>query len=349
LWQSEGALVAREFDVASFQLHGEPHRILSLVNVAYSGKMFAAASANGSLLYGAAVGTTSLLTWFNRDGKPLGPVGEPAGYNTLRLSPDGRRVAVSRSQQNGPDQLWILESPRGAASPFGGGGSLLPCWSPDGRTLLYDGGRPHNLFRQDVSGSAKAERLTHSPNMQLPNDWSRDGRFILYQEFVPGKAFDLMVLELAPDGKPIGSRPWLASEFNEMDARFSPEINPRWIAYHSNESGRTEIYIDSFVGPRRKIQVSTAGGHFPQWRADGRELFFQSLDYKLMSVDVKQGRDSVETSAPRELFALPMEDLNLPPYEASADGQRFLVRAAQPQPLTLITNWPALMKGSVGR
>ena len=351
LWHRNGALVAQEFDAAALKMRGEPHEIASPARVNLGRAMLAAVSANGSLLFSATAATPSLLTWFNREGRPLGTVGEPAQYMTFRLSPDGRRIAASRSQPNGSMELWILESPRGAAIRFGAMNSPVPCWSPDGRTLVYSADRRANLFKRDLSGSANPERLAHSPNGQLANDWSRDGRFILYQESAPGKGFDLMVLELGQDGKPVGSRPWLSSEFNEMDARFSPEINPRWVAYYSNESGRLEIYIDSFLGPRRRVRVSTDGGRFPEWRADGRELFFQSLDYKLMSVDVKLGRDSVETSAPRELFALPMVDLNFLPYEASSDGQRFLVRAVvqQAEPLTLIVNWPALLKGSAGR
>jgi Tol biopolymer transport system component len=217
--------------------------------------------------------------------------------------------------------------------------------------VLYGAGGPPNLFKQDLRGSGKAERLTQSPNLQFPNDWSRDGRFIIYQEDVPDKSFDLWVMELGPDGKPVGSRPWLSTTFSEVDARFSPELNPRWVAYNSTESGRVEVYIDSFLGPRRRTRVSTDGGRFPQWRGDGKELFFQSLDYKLMSVDVKLGADSVETSAPRALFALPIEDLNMPPYEAASDGQRFLVRARvqESEPLTLIVNWPALLKKAAGQ
>ena len=121
------------------------------------------------------------------------------------------------------------------------------------------------------------------------------------------------------------------------------------MAYQSNESGRFEVYVDSFPEPHNKIRISTEGGQFPQWGPGGRELFYVSPDYKLMSVSLKLATGSFEPSTPRELFQLPAIDDGLSsPYEAAPDGQRFLVRAAQqqqaPQSLTVLVNWPALLK-----
>jgi hypothetical protein len=180
----------------------------------------------------------------------------------------------------------------------------------------------------------------------MPTDWSRDGRFIMYEELVPGSGFDLWVVELGPDGKPVGRRPWLNTVFGEVDAHFLPEPNPRWVSYISNDTGRPEVYIDSFAGTRNKIQVSTNGARDHYWRADGRELFFRTPEHKLMAVEVKPRAESIERSAPRELFTLPVVENSLPACDVAPDGQRFLVRAAleQPQPLTLIVNWPALLK-----
>ena len=348
LWRRVGVLVAQEFDAAALKMRGEPRAVAGPARATTGNGMIAAVSRSGSLLFSAAAATPSLLSWFNREGKSLGTVGEPAEYMTLRLSPDGRRIAASRSQPNGPREIWILESSRGAAirfAPVDIGG--LSAWPADGGALVYSS-PSRNLFRREVAGNGNAQRLTESPHTQLVNDWSRDGRFILYQELVRGGGKnDLMVLKLGSDGKPVGSRPWLSTPDNESDGRFAPSAKPRWVAYMSNESRRFEIYIDSFPERRKKIRVSIDGGRFAQWRGDGRELFFVSADYKLMAVDVKLGADSVETSAPRELFALPIVENGLSPYEAAPDGQRFLVRAAmqQSQPLTLIVNWPALLKG----
>jgi eukaryotic-like serine/threonine-protein kinase len=352
VWYRTGALVAQEFDAAALKMRGEPRLIANPARINPRNAMYASVSAGGSLLYSTATAAPSLLSWFNREGKSLGTVGEPAEYMTLRLSPDGRRVAASRSQLNGPPEIWILESSRGAAIRFAAVDMAgLSTWSPDGRSVICAFPNSDGLFRQELAGSGSLQRLTKSPNLQFPNDWSRDGRLILYQEFVPGSKFDLMVLEIGSDGKPMGSRSWLSTPDGETDGRFAPTANPRWIAYRSNESGRDEIYIDSFPEPRKKIRVSIDGGRFPQWRGDGRELFFLSADYKLMAVDVRLAADSVSTSTPRALFALPMFENILSPYEAAPDGQRILVRAAMQQshPLTLIVNWPALLKGSAAR
>ncbi len=112
----------------------------------------------------------------------------------------------------------------------------------------------------------------------------------------------------------------------------------------------TRSNIQAFPEPGGKFQISTGGGRYPQWGADARELFYVSPERKLMVVSLKMGANSVEPSAPRELFPLPITDIGLSPYDATPDGQRFLVRAspAQMQPLTVIVNWPALMKKEAG-
>src|SRR5262245_61339214 len=130
-----------------------------------------------------------------------------------------------------------------------------------------------------------------------------------------------------------------------MEGRFSPEPNPRWVAYRSDESGRDEIYVQSFPEPRGPHRISTNGGRAPQWGPGGRELFYQSLDGKVMAVSLKLGADSVEPSAPRELFALSPRH-SLLPFQVTPDGQRFLVSVPDPTPraVTVLVNWPALMK-----
>jgi hypothetical protein len=147
-------------------------------------------------------------------------------------------------------------------------------------------------------------------------------------------------------------KPYLRTPFNEWSGRFSPEPSPRWVAYHSDESGRYEVYIDAFPQPRGKKRISTAGGEHPRWGAGGRELFYVSPENKLMAVSLKLSAESVEPSAPRELFRLPPPVAGLASvYEASRDGQRFLAltghESASPA-LMVIVNWPALLKKGAG-
>jgi hypothetical protein len=188
------------------------------------------------------------------------------------------------------------------------------------------------------------------PNEAIPTDWSRNGRWVLTREKSPDTGYDIWKVPMAPDGKMAAGAvptPYLRTGFNEQGGRSSPEPSPRWVAYHSNESGQYEVYIDAFPEPRGKKRISTAGGISPQWGGGGRELFYASPDNKLMAVSLKLGADTVEPSAPRELFRAPLRSPAGPTYEPSRDGQRFLVLTSpeqEPQPLTLIANWPTLLK-----
>jgi eukaryotic-like serine/threonine-protein kinase len=348
VWQREGTLVAQEFDPDTLTLTGE---IRTLSNhVATSGlisQMMATVSGNGLLLYSSA-DTASQLAWFDPSGKRLETLGDPGEYVDFRLSLDGRSVAASLDKPGGTD-IWLLDADRGVSSRFTSvaGNHFSPTWSPDGQTILFT--YRLNLARKEVAGTDDEERVTDSRNVQRPTDWSRDGKLILYYETAPTTGLDLWVLPVTPDGKPAAAmRPYLRTQFNETYGRFSPEPNPRWVAYQSDESERYEIYVDAFPEPRNKVRISTDGGRYPEWSADGRELYYVSPDLKLMAVSLKTAGDAVETSPPRELFTLPIINNGFAPYDVTPDGKRFLVRAVPEgevsQPLTLVSNWPALLK-----
>jgi Tol biopolymer transport system component len=300
-------------------------------------------SATGILLYN----STSPLRqfrWVDRTGKPQGTVGEPAFSAFFRLSPDRQRIVVARGSPVGAD-LWMLDVDRGVSSRFASrpGLNIDPVWSSDSRTVLFASDVPPNLFRKDASGASEEQRLTESPNPQFAMDWSRDGRFILYEEeAAPGNLRSLWILPVAAsDAKP---RPYLRKAFNECMGRFSPDT--RWVAFQSDESGRYEVYIDTFLEPHGQVRISTGGGVMPEWGAGGRELFYVSPDSMLMSVSLKRGSGSLEPSAPHALFPLLVIDTDVNPYDAARDGQRFLVlenAGHAAQPLTVIVNWPALL------
>jgi Tol biopolymer transport system component/predicted Ser/Thr protein kinase len=359
LWQRGGTLFAQEVNADTLKLAGEPHFVADPVaTVGITGQMNAAVSASGLLLYSAS-NTSSQFTWLDRRGEPLSVLGEPGQYDAYRLSPDGHRVAVSRAMTGNSD-LWLLEVERGVSSRFtsNSGNNNFPVWSPDGRTIMYTRFGSGNLFRKDSSGAGSEQRVTQSPNIQDATDWSRDGRFILYFETDPHTLRDLWILDVTPDGRLAANaepKPYLRTPFNEGWGRFSPEAPPRWVAYQSDETGRYEIYVRAFPEPHGATRVSTGGGQYPQWGpqvgAAGRELFYLSPDYKLMAVSLKLGAGSVKPSAPQELFPLPADDIGWPPYDTAPDGKRFLVRATPQQaaqPLTVIVNWPALLKKGAG-
>jgi Tol biopolymer transport system component len=311
--------------------------------------MDVAASANGLLLY-AASNALSQLTWLDRSGKPLTAMGEPGDCQTFRLSPDGRRVAASRARPGGTD-LWLIDVGRGVPSRFtaGPGANQQPVWSPDGRSIVFTGGTPRTVVRQETAATAGERRLMESQStfIDSPTDYSHDGRFVLFSESSSVTQRDIWILPM--DKAKAWPIPYLRSPFSEWMGRFSPEGSPRWVAYASNESGRFEVYINTFPEPSRGIRISTNVGDYPAWGPsdkDTRELFYVSPDDKLMFVKVKLGTDPGEPSTPRELFTFPVYDTGLgSPYDVTADGQRFLVRADQAsQPLRVIANWPALLK-----
>jgi eukaryotic-like serine/threonine-protein kinase len=344
LWTRGTTLMAQPFDPKALKLSGEPTPVADPVGKsAITGRMNVAASSNGLLLYSAS--GSNQLTWLDASGKPQGTLGEPNDYVIFRISPDGRRVAAAIGSPTRAD-LWLLDVQRNVASRFTFTGTAHsdPVWSPDGRTIVYRG--RNSIFRKDSSGAGEEQRVTESAALQSPTDWSRDGRLILFNQFAPGTRSDVWVLPVTADGNPTGPpRPYLQTQFNEQDGEFSPEPNPRWVAYTSNESGQNEVYVQAFPEARGKFQVSAGGGRFARWGANGRDLFYVSPNDKLMAVDLKIGKDMVEPSAPRELFPLPTPTINFIPYDVTADGQRFLVQAPpqQASALSVIVDWPALV------
>jgi Tol biopolymer transport system component len=307
------------------------------------------ASASGQLLYDAS-SSTSQLTWFDRTGRRLASAGEEEVYRyPFRLAPDGRRVAATRERPGGND-LWLLDLERGFASRFTLASALnvWPVWSPGARMIVFTTAAL-KLFRKDSAASSDERQVSDGPNSQYAMDWSRDGRFVVYVENAPSTQRDLWILPFTPEGKvPENAKPlpYLRTQFNETHARFSPEPNPRWVAYESDETGRYEIYISAFPEPRAKFPISTGGGQYPEWGARGREIFYVAPDNKLMAADLTITADRVRASTPRPLFTMPIIDDGYTPYD-TIDGQRFLVRAVPQQgspPLTVIVNWPALLK-----
>jgi Tol biopolymer transport system component len=338
-------LMAQEFDAASRKLGGEPRAIAD--SVAYTGTLGRAevsASTAGSLLYTSPI--RYQFTWFDRSGKPLGKVGDLGEYITFRLSPDGHRIVASRDLPGGTD-LWMIDIDRGSASRFTFTGTYhFPVWSPDSKALIFSSfADSQTLYRKNMSGSANEERIEFSTKRgHTAYDWSRDGRSFLYSD-----ARNLWVAPVHPDGSLAGTPTayFVMEPFRVLAARFSPEPNPHWVAYQSNESGRDDVYVQAFPQAKGKIQISTDGGRLPEWSPDRKEIFYVSPDYNLTAVSIKITGDTVEPSAPHELFHLPAMDLNagISPY-AVADAQKFLVRVTPQQFINLIVDWPALLNKS---
>jgi Tol biopolymer transport system component len=338
IWRSAGRLLAQPLDMTNLQLTGEPRSLAENPNFA--------ALASNVLVYGSSLPARQ-FKWFDRTGRDIGSLGPPNVYVFQRISRDSRRVVTIRAGTNA--DIWVLETDRGVANRItpGRGIHISPIWSPDGRTILFGFGAPFNLFRISADGSASEERITQSPNRQAPEDWSHDGRFIIYHDIAPDTGSDLWSLAVTPEGRPVpgaNPRPYVRAPFDQTLARISPD--DRWVAYQSDESGQFEIYVQAFPEPREKFHISTGGGTLPQWGPGGRELFYVSKDNKLMSVKLKLAADTLEAFAPQELFPMPPGFAGLSPYEAAPDGQRFLVGINEnaSEPLNVVVNWPSLLK-----
>jgi eukaryotic-like serine/threonine-protein kinase len=174
--------------------------------------------------------------------------------------------------------------------------------------------------------------------------WTRDGRYILFETLLGGQKSHLWALPTFGDKKPFSL---FSTDFNEVRGQISPDTH--WIAYVSDESGKAEVYVQPFPDVAGgKWQISTDGGDDPQWRADGRELFY---DHKLMSLDIEAGSE-FKYSAAKQLFQTNIQGFGIQGYRnnyaVSADGQRFLISSLaekeNSRPITVVVNWPALFK-----
>ena len=287
------------------------------------------------------------MTWFDRTGKSLGAAGEPdAGdLNYPELSPDGRRVALNRTVGNNPD-VWLLDLVRGgfARFTFGAGADYHPLWSPDATRVAFASPRkgPINLYMKPSSGVGAEELLLESPNIKIPQDWSKDGRFLLYYEVDPKTGRDLWALPMT--GSERKPRVVANTAFDERHGQFSPD--GRFVAYATDESGRFEIVVQPFPEASGKWAVSTAGGAQPRWRADGRELYFLAPDGKMMAVPIRENGSVLEVGTPVALFATRIVEGSAanfrPQYAVSRDGRFLILQPAEEataSPITILLNW----------
>jgi Tol biopolymer transport system component len=349
LWVRDGTLLAQPFDAVKGQVSGEAAMIAEgVASNDISGRSAISVSNDGTLFFRGAEHLRSQLSWYGRDGKLLSVLGQADAYGDLRISPDGKRVALLRGQE-----VLQIEFARGIPARIGFGERNV-VWSADSTRVSYTKGSPPNIFAQRIDSTNQEERLTESGDQQKPLDWSPDGRFLLFwadSNDLSSKArADLWLLPATGDRKPV---PLTQTAYQEGRSRFSPD--GKWIAYTSDESGRNEIYVRSFPASEAKWQVSSKGGDFPLWRKDARELFYVTPDRKLMSVAVRASSRGLEFDTPNTLFSLPIlaAGQGVSPsytYDVMPDGQRFLVLApageADASTMTVVTNWRAALPGA---
>jgi eukaryotic-like serine/threonine-protein kinase len=353
LFVRQGTLMAQPFDAHRLELSGEAVPIAQQVG-SYLDYGFFSASNNGVLVYRSDAGHIYQPTWLDRQGKVLATVAEPGRYNSLALSPDGRRVAGSRTNpKNTPNwDVWLLDVGRNTSTrlTYEQVRAASPVWSADGSSVIFDSIRAGdvNLYLKLASGAGEERLLLKSNNgYKYATSSSRDGHFLLYTVENPKTKDDLWVLPLDGDHKPI---PFLRTEFNESSGQFSPDGH--FIAYTSDESGDDEVFVREFSsnsaqGSRDaagKWLISKGGGTDPRWRGDGKELFYVASDGKLMSVNIS-AKPVLEAGTPRPLFQLPPGFIG---GDVTPDGSRFLIGVPVAQsasvPFTVVLNWQTTLK-----
>jgi Tol biopolymer transport system component len=338
LWVRSGALMAQLFDLARARLSGDPVVVPGGEEVGIVGALNQSAfslSREGTLLFNRADDRFH-LAWLSREGKALGTV-STGRYAAVRMSPDGNRAAVSVTDESGNRDIWKMELARGLATRLTHETGNVMVWSPDGRQIAYHDSTTTHLFTVGVDGD-RPQPVLESKSVAYINDWSPDGRFLMYTETSPTTGNDLWLLPTTGDRTPV---PFLVTPFGESHGQFSPDAT--WIAYTSNESGQDEIYVRTVTG-KGGTRVSTSGGSYSRWRRDGRELFYRSLDGRLMAAPVVNAGGRLTVGTPVPLFPL-LEPLGTfaYPYDVAPDGQKILALTSgsteRDRALTVIVKW----------
>ena len=350
LFARDRRLLAQSFDPSKLLLTGEPQLVAAHVGGTGSRSFFSAVPGavaffdSGSLEF-------VIADRAGRVGERVGDSTE-ASYGTI--SPSGSHVAFDRVADDGNVEIWVTEIARDVRTrwTFDAARDEFPIWSPDGRRILFRSNRGgvFDLYEKAADGADGERLVLHTDFEKWPDAWSHDGRYVLYEERTTQD--DLWVLPISGDRIPI---PVTRTAFQESHARFSPD--GRWISYESNQSGRPEIYIRSFVPPGSNgvlassavYQVSRDGGQRAQWRQDGRELTYVAANNVVMSVDVTAATSLVTVGPPRPLFRLPIFFNGFPRLDMRRDGERFLIQVPVRSDdmrgsITVTTNWQAALR-----
>jgi Tol biopolymer transport system component len=336
-------LMAQRFAARDLRLSGEAFRVLPKVSRSPSGPRAGFSISGGGVLLTSTAFFGDQLTWFDRSGNRLGVVGYPGLHFYPRLSPDQRTLVVDGDDlETFAPHIWLYALDTGARTRLTFIPSLRPLWYIDGSRILFEGW-DSTLYAKSTAGGENETVVLGSGNlpngMRLPCDCSRNGRFLIYSEAAPKTGYDLWMLPLTGKAAPV---PLLRSESNERCGALSPDGN--WIAYASDESGRSEIYVQAFSDAGlsgRKWQVSYFGGTSPKWRRDGRELFFIGANKTISAVTVSIGA-TFHSLSPQTLFA-PGGYTSDWTFDVTADGQRFILPSAvsfgNAEPPAVVLNW----------
>ena len=343
---SKGLLSAQPYAAQRAQLEGEPITVASRVASDPPSCLGAAFAVANDVVAFRSASPDSRLAWFDRNGVELGAFPVSADYHHPWLSPDEKRVAIEKTDPStGRHTIWILDLSRGTSSRvlLDTAGAHQPLWSAHGRQMIFSSNRLGGIDLYEIDpekGGEGSLLLSSDENGMIPTDWSRDGRYL----FVPDNGREKADVFVLPLSAPRSPKPYLQTSASEIQARFSPDV--RWVAYASNESGSHEVYVRAFPDTGGRWADSTRGGAQPQWRGDGKELFYLGLDGKMMAATIVAGPAGIGATEPRELFNVGivgplLERRNR--YAVTRDGLRFRVNLSAEDessaPITVSVNW----------
>jgi len=348
LFLRDGMLLAQPFDTAAQRVSGEPRPLAEHVDFsATSSTSLFSASQNGAIAYfSGGASLDSQLTWVDLSGKPLGTFGPKGGRLSAIISPDGKLVAEDRQDAiTGSFHVWVHDLTHSTDARLttenNSASSLL--WSPDSGSIVYGtmtGEGRRGAYIRPVGGTRPPELLFD--DVGLLSDWSRDGRYIVFSRSRQNVQIWVMPMSGLQPGKPFV---FLESTYDYQDGHLSPD--GRWMAYVSRQTGKDEVFVQSFPDKTGEQRISVSGGVNPVWSPDGRRLYFQSGG-SMMAADIKPG-SRLEHDAPRQLFAIANPDgTSRHQFDVHPDGKRFLIRGVGAPPgsvrLNIILNWQSLLK-----
>ena len=270
----------------------------------------------------------------------------------MRISPDGERVLADvLDPRAGSSDIWIYDLSRRLPTRFTADvtDETGAVWSPDTSRVIFssDRGGANDLFTKTTDGLGTDVLLFTQSGPQVADDWSPDGKSLVFEDNSRDTGLDLWMLTFEDEQKP---RPLIRTRFQEWGARISP--GGEWMAFVSNESGASEVYVAPLRGSGEKKRISTAGGVSPRWRRDGKELFYVAPDSNsIMAVPIDM-RPGFKDGTPMALFSIrrdsgPRRRVREIPYHVSADGQQFLVNTPpEQQPvlgITVVLNWTSAL------
>jgi serine/threonine protein kinase len=355
LYWDSGSIFAQRFDAGRGTLIGDARTLVNGV-AAFASAPFGmfSVSDNGVLAYRQGpVSNPSRLTWFDRSGNVIGSLGEVADYTNPALSPDEKRLAVCIRDSNGKRNIWVFDLARGTKTRlnFEPADEANPTWSPDGSGIAYSSDRHghRDIYVKSFSGSGQERVLLESGDDKSVLDWSTDGKLLFYNVLrpAPGHYRELWILPLT--GSQRLPAPFSGAPYIQDQAAVAPDS--RSVVYRSQENGAAmDLYLQPLPSNGQRWQITTSGGDGPQWRGDGREIFYcltSTASNAIMAADVSaQG----SPEPPHQLFPLRLTLTGRNRFVVTRDGQRFLAitpeeaRDPATMPFVVILNWQRLLE-----